>query len=471
MPRFSPDGSKLAYRSYGFPFMFINVLDVKGGSSRRLDTPQVQPIPERGYTWSPDGRGILMLAFKDGSGDIYVFPADGGTPLATGVRRLGLFRRSYGIPRLSAWLGERVLMSVGDGSRFNLAEISISRTSSKASGALRPITQGSGSEYGASPAADGKRLAFAAYTESNSSVWRLPMDVASGKPTGVPVELTSPLRFSQMPAPAAGAAVLGYVSYEGSSPAVWLRDLASGRDRRIAEQAAWPVLTADGRKVAFRHVEPGRSDTSPGPLFLAGTESESVRKVSDRFGVPYHFFAGDSKLLFDHIGPGSREIRALDLASGQTTIVARHAKNPIYAPHLSPDEKWMSFLMVVSDRQRHFYVAPFRGEKEIPDSEWMLVFSGDNLDRQPFWSPVGDLLYFLSDRDGFRCVWALRLGAQTRKPAGEAFAVHHLHDIRYTMNPFPNPAHVGLSVNQDSMFLSLIEERANVWLAEEAPQR
>ena len=44
--------------------------------------------------------------------------------------------------------------------------------------------------------------------------------------------------------------------------------------------------------------------------------------------------------------------------------------------------------------------------------------------------------------------------------------MQHFHEARYSMLPFPTSAHVGISVNADSLFLGLYESRANIWLAE-----
>jgi hypothetical protein len=48
--------------------------------------------------------------------------------------------------------------------------------------------------------------------------------------------------------------------------------------------------------------------------------------------------------------------------------------------------------------------------------------------RRPAWSPDGNLLYFFSDSDGSRCIWARRLDPKTKKPVGTPFAVLHLHE-------------------------------------------
>ena len=42
-------------------------------------------------------------------------------------------------------------------------------------------------------------------------------------------------------------------------------------------------------------------------------------------------------------------------------------------------------------------------------AEWLPVSDGKVMDREPRWSSNGNLLYFLSTRDGNHCIWAQRL--------------------------------------------------------------
>ena len=39
----------------------------------------------------------------------------------------------------------------------------------------------------------------------------------------------------------------------------------------------------------------------------------------------------------------------------------------------------------------------------------------------PIWSPDGNLLYFLSERDGFRCIWGQKLDPASKRPLGAPF--------------------------------------------------
>src|SRR5437667_6998711 len=64
---------------------------------------------------------------------------------------------------------------------------------------------------------------------------------------------------------------------------------------------------------------------------------------------------------------------------------------------------------------------PVRERGEIPQSEWIEATDGSAFDVVPEFSPNGNLLYFQSQRDGSRCIWALRLEPATRRPAGAPF--------------------------------------------------
>lgn len=91
---------------------------------------------------------------------------------------------------------------------------------------------------------------------------------------------------------------------------------------------------------------------------------------------------------------------------------------------------------------------------------------GTELDRQPFWSPAGNLIYFLSDRDGDRCVWAQRVNPATREASGPPFGVHHVHQVRYSLSELGDVATVGMSVANGQMFYATFELHANVWMAQ-----
>ena len=83
----------------------------------------------------------------------------------------------------------------------------------------------------------------------------------------------------------------------------------------------------------------------------------------------------------------------------------------------------------------------------------------------PWWSPDGNLLYWLMNRDGFVCIWARRLDPSTKAPKGDAFAVLHLHEARRSL---AGTGSGGFSpaLSRDKLILNLPEDSSNIWLAE-----
>lgn len=70
-PSLSPDGDRIAFSYAGD----IWTVSSRGGSARRLT---VHPAYEHTPRWSPDGSWIAFSASRHGDDDIYIIPADGG---------------------------------------------------------------------------------------------------------------------------------------------------------------------------------------------------------------------------------------------------------------------------------------------------------------------------------------------------------------------------------------------------------
>jgi hypothetical protein len=91
-----------------------------------------------------------------------------------------------------------------------------------------------------------------------------------------------------------------------------------------------------------------------------------------------------------------------------------------------------------------------------------VALTNDNAwEAAPQWSPNGKLVYFISNRDGLRCVWVRRF--VDGRAAGEPFAVHHFHDARRS------PANTALQatdffVGRDRMVIGIGEVSGSLWM-------
>jgi hypothetical protein len=186
-------------------------------------------------------------------------------------------------------------------------------------------------------------------------------------------------------------------------------------------------------------------------------------RLCEDCGLLRDFTADGSKLVLQ--GGPPPHVSVLDANTKKVTEILRHEKFPLYAPKLSPDEKWLVFQAVEQPTARIMYIAPFRGNEKVPFAEWVQVTDGSAMDRNAAWSPDGSTLYFLSERDSFRCIWAQRLEPKTLRPAGAPFAVAHFHNaVRNLMN-IDGTGPVSLTVAPDKLVFSLGEQTGNIWMA------
>jgi Tol biopolymer transport system component len=132
----------------------------------------------------------------------------------------------------------------------------------------------------------------------------------------------------------------------------------------------------------------------------------------------------------------------------------------LWNPRFSPDDRWVSFNASEPGRSRIF-VAPVRDQDAVPEKEWITI-ADTGWDDKPRWSPDGNTLYFVSERDGFRCIWAQHLDSQKR-PLGEAIAVFHAHQSQRSLSDV-GPGDLAISVARDKIVFNTNERRGNLWL-------
>jgi tricorn protease-like protein len=132
----------------------------------------------------------------------------------------------------------------------------------------------------------------------------------------------------------------------------------------------------------------------------------------------------------------------------------------------SQDGKWVAFhALRNATNSAQIWIVPVGPERPVPQAAWIAVTGGDALERDPAWSPDGRFLYFISERDGFRCVWARQLDPATKRPVGDAFAVRHFHSARFSLRHVGSRGFLtGLTVGDGALLFAMGELKGNVWL-------
>jgi hypothetical protein len=145
------------------------------------------------------------------------------------------------------------------------------------------------------------------------------------------------------------------------------------------------------------------------------------------------------------------------LPEGEISEYLADPQRATFQAHLSPDGRWVTVMYPGEVR-----VAPVRNGNPAGPSEWKIAVKGPA--DLPRWAPDGNMLFFLSWRDSFRCFWAQKLDSQTKDPIGEPFAVQNFHRTRRSLRYIQDSGAIGPALAQDRMIFPLVEIIGNVWL-------
>ena len=496
-PRFSPNGQQIAYWS-GDPQMYTDtpksrlyVVSLAGGPQRQL---QPDFTATRSPIWTPEGTHLLFLGFNPKAWpkhappneriemlDWWITPLNGGE--ATRTQAFSYFRRQWAdllqstpftLAQMSvtsfcnylpqAWLpGENtVLFSAKLGDSTNLWKIPLSPATWQVKSFPQRVTFGTGQETQPAVAADG-RLVFSTLV-SNMDLWSLPIQANQGRIIGQAQRLTFDATRDYCPSVSADGKTLVFLSERLENTDIKKKDLESGRETVLTAtpfSEQYPVITDDGTKVAYVIDESLRTATH-----VLGVDRGVSKKVGDGWYRPAEWSSDGNWILCTTSAkdkPGWSLVSLLNVFTQENIEILQHPDWLLHSPRFSPDERWIAFHATDNPMTRRIFIAPFFKGKVAGESDWIAITGGAEMDREPRWSPDGSLLYFISERDGFRCLWAQRLNPMSKRPTGSSFAVHHFHDSRLS-NRMGDTGLIGLSFSRDKVFLTLEELTGNIWM-------
>ena len=438
-PKFSPDGSHVAYwvGDAGVAAAIpgtgtVWVVPAAGGSPQQVGT---NFTAARYPNWSPDGKHLLIVGYTSAKAydefgiDWWLVPAHGGKALRTGAHQAFVHGGLRGLepsatpdfPIPACWSASTnmILFSGISGSPYNLWGLGIPPRTERTDGTLKRLTTGVGDDIHASCAPSGE-FAFT-NVQHRTDVWTIPYDLNRGEAKGALERITQGPALRGYASLSNNGRYVAFSSNQSGQANIWIRDLVTGKETSVASSSfleLYPVVNASGSRVAFSVFEKDKR------VVYASAPGGAPEKLCEGCLRATDWSRDEHKVLVFCGNP--YQINVLDLTSHQQAPLLKHPNYSLLYGRYSPDNHWVSFTVRTEPNRGHISIAPVDGPKPVPESAWITIAPSEAQDWAN-WSPDGKTLYFTSSRDGHRCFWGQRLDRTTHRPLGGPFPVQHLH--------------------------------------------
>jgi Tol biopolymer transport system component len=319
--------------------------------------------------------------------------------------------------------GNRVLFSAFLGEAANLWEIPLT-----GDGPAERLTLGPGLHRHASWSGDARRTVFAA-EELHFDVWRQPLDPAAGAARGPIERLTDAANDELTPSISWDAARIAYVSHRAESWSLCIRNGAAGAEQMLLSSPTRLLtarLSGDGSRILYT--------TPQYDLLSIPAAGGAAEKLCEHCGETMGASTTGSEILYEPLE--NEDVLMYDSARRATVKLALRPSPDLIlsSARFSRDGKWFAFhALHNATNSARIWIAPIAGPLPVPQADWIPITDGAKLERDPAWSADGRFLYFVSERDGFRCIWARPLNPVTMRPSGDAFAVRHFHSAHLSL--------------------------------------
>ena len=253
-----------------------------------------------------------------------------------------------------------------------------------------------------------------------------------------------------------------------------VKDVVTGRETQLVQTsgATFPTISPDGSSVVYFPWPRAGIDSD---LYSISSAGGSPRLVCRECGQPKGFSSDGSQVLTQRgslAGQHSR-IALVDITTGQVTDVLSAPQHHLWHAYYSWDDKWVSFKRQMGDDFEHhrLYVTPVENFVPAGPDQWIQLTNGDYNDDKPQFSPDGNIMYFTSNRDGFICMWALRLNPKTKRPLGAPFPIQHFHNSQRVNSSISRSIEMELTLAKDKIVTNLDEVHSDIWMMDLEPHQ
>jgi WD40-like Beta Propeller Repeat len=366
------------------------------------------------------------------------------TDISSTLKQQG-FRFAFDrIPHFSEWGPGFILFSAPYGDTYNAWRLPLS-DDGRSTGPAQRLTSGTTLEVSPVLTASGS-LIFASLNLVHS-VWGIAADTNRGVIDGDLKRITDG-RFEFMPSIsrdgrrlAFAAAKKGATTHSpvqddeafmlpfprhSSALEIRVKDLETGTEAAVSGGEPFsigPEISADGSSVAY---------SAGGKVYVSQVDNPAPHMVIGA-GKPWGWSPDHKQLFFCKFDHQPSRISVLDVASGRQSLFLSKPEYNLFQARYSPDHRAVAVNACTEKTGCWVFIVPLNSEGIPLTDGWIAMDHPSLWDDKPRWSPNGDLLYFISDRDGHLCLWAQRLDGGTKRPIGAPFPLYHFHNSRLAM--------------------------------------
>jgi serine/threonine protein kinase len=478
-PSFSPTDQSFVYwigdeyrqqpggRVYRYDF-------IRGESTELSKTLKDASYP----MWNSDGSHVLMIgcgqeqtqATYPDCEDWWVTSINGGTPHETGAMAVltgqGLSPSGY----FGGWQGKTVVFSAVYNPKENgaslraspvsLWSIDIDPVSGNVHGQAKPIFKGDNRDFVISSSMVGDELTFCQMYPA-MHVWRI--DNATNPTQAKAVKVTQDPEFDLSPRVTADGRWLVVARGYTNARKIYRIDIGTGAEHLVdfkGNAKLDPLPNATATEFAFESTD----DNAPPAIYLGDLDGDE-RRLCTECRDPSGWVGTDSILYGD---ASLSEVRMMSISGGAEKTILRAADGSVRDAVFSERGKYLAFAYSRPKTDKappvfgQIFAMRFPAGAVQTGGRWIEVTSASEIARKPTWSEDGKTLFYLSNRDGFWCVWGQHFNSTLGELSGKPFPVYHFHDLKLSPGEIKG-ATFNLSATGDSLYLNVVETNGTIW--------
>lgn len=481
-PRFSPLGPSIAYwvardeQTLDNGNVFVLNLD-------RLDTGSIRLFAEFAHAarpvWSESGDHVLAVGTWESGNPLLEYDAwtiamvDGrpsGAPVKSqlfpALAAAGYFRNvsERGRVEINDWRDGWLYLSLPAGDGAAIYRTPLQPGQAYTGGPIELVSGGAGRFEGARAAAHRSRLVYSSAMVS----YGLHSAPLSGE--GPITRLTNlPGVNLRVSVDRFGRRAAWEQRHGAGANQLWFGDLNTGAGRalgaRLLPERSHVLVSPDGSQAAYMVLEKGKQSLYLEPFETGGTP----RRICEDCGIPTDWTASGSHLLYVN-GQQPSGIGLLDVVNGKSTPLVNHPSYSLYGARFQVNARGDGWLALYADngpRTRQVFAAPVNAFQPAPYQQWVALTDGAHWDLSPAWGADPGVVYFVSERDGHRCIWKRELDAQRQMPKGDPRPVYHFHSPEQSlMRSISNRGADALWVAGGRLYFSLDNLTSSLWMLE-----